>query len=99
MVYIPNESCTAAFKALSDETRLRIFLTLLDGEKCACQLHEGFDCTQPTISYHMRVLTESGLVESRRNGATTCYSVKPDMGDAVRTLLQLLTDRAEGGEG
>ena len=98
MVYISNECCTAAFKALSDETRLRIFLTLLEGEKCACQLHEGFDCTQPTISYHMRVLTESGLVESRRCGATPCYSVKPDMGEAVCTLLRLLPERAEGGK-
>ena len=97
MVYSPNEGGTAAFKALSDETRLRIFLTLMEGEKCACQLHEGFDCTQPTISYHMRVLTESGLVESRRSGATTCYSVKCDIGEAVCRLLQLLPERAEGG--
>lgn len=99
MVYIANETSTAAFKALSDETRLRIFLTLLEGEKCACQLLEGFDCTQPTISYHMRVLTESGLVESRRSGATTCYSVKSDVGEAVCTLLKLLPERNEGGKG
>lgn len=98
MVYSPNEYCAAAFKALSDETRLRIFLTLIEGEKCACQLHEGFECTQPTISYHMRVLTESGLVESRRCGATTCYSVKRDMGDAVCKLLRLLPERTEGGK-
>lgn len=91
-----NEVCQAAFKALSDETRLKIFLILLEGEKCACKLHEQFDCTQPTISYHMRVLTESGLVESRRSGATTCYSVRPEVGKAVTTLMALLPDRNEG---
>ena len=79
-----------AFKALSDPTRLRIFLILTRGEKCACRLHEDFACTQPTISYHMRVLTESGLVESRRDGATTCYRVLPEVAEAVLALLRVL---------
>jgi len=95
-VYIPTESCTAAFKALSDDTRLRIFQILMEDEKCACQLHEQFDCTQPTISYHMRVLTESGLVESRRCGATTCYRVRPELGQAVSALIDLLLAKPEG---
>ena len=95
-MYTSNEMCQAAFKALSDETRLKIFLILMEGEQCACKLHERFDCTQPTISYHMRVLTDSGLVESRRCGATTCYSVRAAVGEAVTTLMALLPNGREG---
>ena len=94
-MYSSYDAYAAAFKALSDETRLKIFLILQEGEKCACQLHEQFNCTQPTISYHMRVLTDSGLVESRRCGATTCYSVRPEIGQAVNALIGLLPDRSE----
>lgn len=94
-MYSSCDAYAAAFKALSDETRLKIFLILTEGEKCACQLHEQFNCTQPTISYHMRVLTDSGLVESRRSGATTCYRVRPEIGQAVSALIGLLPDRTE----
>ena len=97
-MFIEHEELARIYKVMGDPKRLQILNMLSEGEKCACQLHEGFDCTQPTISYHMRVLTESGLVESRRCGATTCYSVKPDMGEAVCTLLRLLPERAEGGK-
>jgi len=65
--YIP------AFKAVSDETRLRIVDMLSKGELCACRILESFQITQPTLSYHMRILTESGLVAGRREGAWTHY--------------------------
>lgn len=62
-------------KALADETRLKIFNMLADGELCACEILEEFTITQPTLSYHMKILTESGLVDSRRDGVWTKYSI------------------------
>lgn len=62
-------------KALSDETRLRIYHMLTGGELCACDILEQFNITQPTLSYHMKILSESGLVNSRRDGVWMRYSI------------------------
>jgi ArsR family transcriptional regulator len=62
-------------KALSDETRVKIFDLLSEGELCACKILEEFNITQPTLSYHMKILCESGLVISRRDGVWMKYSI------------------------
>lgn len=62
-------------KALSDETRLKIFRMLAHGELCACKILEEFKITQPTLSYHMKILCESNLVDSRRDGVWMRYSI------------------------
>ena len=62
------------FKAFADETRLKIVHLLSGGEMCACQLLDNFNITQPTLSYHMRILCDSGIVNGRRNGAWMYYS-------------------------
>ena len=62
-------------KALSDSNRLQIVQMLADGEKCACKLLEEFKITQPTLSHHMKVLCESGLVTSRKEGKWSHYSL------------------------
>lgn len=62
------------FKALADETRLKIIELLSNGEMCACELLENFKITQPTLSYHMKLLCDSGLVKGRREGAWMYYS-------------------------
>lgn len=62
------------FKAFADETRLEIIDLLSSGEMCACQLLENFNITQPTLSYHMKILCESGIVNGRRDGAWMYYS-------------------------
>ena len=74
------------FKALADETRLEIIDMLFNGELCACKILKNFDITQPTLSYHMKILTECGLVNSRRDGAWMRYSLKPDITETVRNL-------------
>ena len=51
-----------AFKAISDETRLRIIDMLSCGEMCACDILEGLSISQSTLSYHMKILADSGLV-------------------------------------
>lgn len=63
------------FKALSDSNRLQIINILSCGEKCACRLLEYFDFTQPTLSHHMKVLMECGLVNSRKEGTWNYYSL------------------------
>ena len=55
-------------KALSDNNRLQIVQMLSDSEKCGCKLLEAFDITQPTLSHHMKILCECGLVNSRKEG-------------------------------
>ena len=62
-------------KALSDETRIEIVDMLTGGELCACMILEKFSITQPTLSYHMKVLVSSGLVNARRDGAWMHYSL------------------------
>ena len=60
------------FKALCDPKRLAILEELRGGEKCACVLQEPMELTQSGLSYHMKVLCESGLVESRQDGQGVC---------------------------
>lgn len=75
------------FKALADETRLKIVDLLTSGETCACQLLENFDITQPTLSYHMKILCDSGIVKGRRNGTWMYYSNNDDIIGNVSELL------------
>lgn len=62
-------------KALSDSNRLKIVNMLSDGEKCGCKLLEAFQITQPTLSHHMKVLCDSGLVIARKDGKWSYYSL------------------------
>ncbi len=63
----------SVFKAIADETRLKIVEMLSCGEMCACDILEYFQITQPTLSYHMKILTDSGLVQSRKDGTSIKY--------------------------
>ena len=66
-------------KALSDENRVKILQMLTDGEKCGCKLLEAFEITQPTLSHHMKILCDSGLVDARKDGKWSHYSVNRDV--------------------
>ena len=74
-------------KALADETRLEIINMLSGGEMCACKILENFDITQPTLSYHMKILTDCGLVDGKRDGAWMRYTLKKDAFETVRCLF------------
>lgn len=74
-------------KALGDETRLKIFHMLSKGELCACNLLEEFNITQPTLSYHMKILCESGLVNGRKDGIWTKYSINMDSLELLKSLF------------
>ena len=63
------------FKAFCDENRLRILEMLQSGEKCACVMLEKLQITQPTLSHHMKILTDSRVVTGRKEGKWTHYSI------------------------
>lgn len=77
------------FKALSDSNRLQIIYILSLGEKCACRLLEYFKFTQPTLSHHMKVLMECGLVSARKEGTWNYYSLNEDN---TKELLMFLNE-------
>ncbi|HPG92786.1 MAG TPA: metalloregulator ArsR/SmtB family transcription factor [Clostridia bacterium] len=71
-----NEAdCALICKALGDETRINIFKLIKDGEMCACKILEKFNFSQPTLSYHMKILVDSGLVSNRKVGKWRHYLV------------------------
>ena len=80
------------FKALCDPKRLAILEQLRSGEKCACVLQEPMDLTQSGLSYHMKVLCDSGLVVRRQEGKWTHYRLSETGRDkAVKLLLAITT--------
>ena len=78
------------FKALSDENRIRILEMLRSGEKCACKLLEELNITQPTLSHHMKILCDCGLVNGRKEGKWMHYSIHSEGAGKVRRMLQHL---------
>mgnify|MGYP003303427346 CR=1 FL=1 len=79
------------FKALGDENRIQILKLLHNGEKCACKLLDALNISQPTLSHHMKILCDSGLVEGRREGKWTHYSISPQGAARAADYLNRLT--------
>ncbi|HMK61706.1 MAG TPA: metalloregulator ArsR/SmtB family transcription factor [Dissulfurispiraceae bacterium] len=73
------------FKALSDETRLRILKLLEHGELCVCYIFSALDMIQPKVSFHLSVLKEAGLIKDRKAGRWVHYSL--DDSDMLRRFL------------
>ena len=78
------------FKALADENRLKILKLLCGGEKCACVLLRDLRISQPTLSHHMRILCDSGIVAARKEGRWMHYSISPQGAETAVTLLRNL---------
>ena len=70
--------CVEFCKALADGTRQRILEMLLEGEKCVSDIVDAFTMTQPTISHHLNVLKQFGLVTSRKEGKQVFYAINRD---------------------
>jgi len=87
-----HKSNAKVFKAFSDENRLKILEMLRSGEKCACILLERMHITQPTLSHHMKILRDSGIVVSRKSGKWVHYSICCDVCSYAAELLRVLTD-------
>ena len=87
-----DERKTAAlFKALGDENRIRVLKQLTGGEKCACKLLDALSVTQPTLSHHMKILCDSGLVSGRKEGKWMYYSISESGAEEAIHLLRALT--------
>ncbi len=78
------------FRALGDETRLRLLRRLRAGEQCVCDLTEELDSLQSLLSFHLRTLKDAGLVTDRRDGRWVYYAINPDGLEALRRALDEL---------
>ena len=74
---LSDKQITVIFKALCDENRVKIFRLLQGGELCACHIIEQMELSQPTLSHHMKILCDSGLVVGRKEGKWMHYSISP----------------------
>lgn len=83
------------FKAFCDENRIRILQLLQSGEKCACMLLEEMNITQPTLSHHMKILCDSGIVTGRKEGKWTHYSISPKGVKYAEHCFMVLTNVTE----
>ena len=79
------------FRAFCDETRLSVLGLLQNGEKCACVLLEKVAVGQSTLSHHMKILVDSGIVNARKEGKWTYYSINSRNSKAAVSLLKQLT--------
>lgn len=85
----------SVFKALADENRLRVVEALAGrGETCACELLDELAVTQPTLSHHMKVLCECGLVTCRKEGRWCHYSI---VSEEAQDLASFFSAIAKGG--
>ena len=75
------------FKALSDETRLRVIDMLSCKEMSACDILSNFTLSQSTLSYHMKILIEAGVVDARREGLWTKYSINDDTFNRIMDFM------------
>lgn len=91
-------SFSRLFKALGDETRLRIVALLSHGELCVCHLEDALRLSQPKVSRHLAILRMTGVVEHRREGSWVYYGLAtqgdPDCEQQLRTLMQTFAKRS-----
>jgi ArsR family transcriptional regulator len=86
-----HEKHAAVFKAFCDEKRLAIITMLHKGERCACELQEYLPIGQSTLSHHMKILCDSGVVVGRREGKWIYYSISRQGSEYAVELLKQLT--------
>ncbi len=87
-----NQMMARVFKAMGDENRLTILTLLQAGERCACRLQEALNISQPTLSHHMRILLDAGLVSARKEGKWIYYSLSKTGTRQARELLCSVLD-------
>lgn len=88
---LDEKKIAVIFKAFCDENRIRILNLLTTGEKCACKLLEELNITQPTLSHHMKILCDSGVVVGRKEGKWTHYAISTKGVDIAKKYLDVIT--------
>ena len=94
----PYEERAQVYKAFCDERRLQILELLRSGEKCACILIDKLGMPQSSLSYHMRILCDSGIVTGREEGKWTYYQISPQGSERAIRLLQEITAVSRGND-
>ncbi len=89
---IDEKRMPVVFKALCDENRVWILKYLMGGEKCACKLLGDLNIAQSTLSHHMKILTDSGLVVGRKDGKWMHYAISTDGIDIAIGYLNVLKE-------
>ncbi|QSX08454.1 winged helix-turn-helix transcriptional regulator [Alkalibacter rhizosphaerae] len=84
-VFIENAKL---FKALGDPKRLKIIELLSKGEMCACKILEAFEMSQSTLSHHLKILSDCGLIKGRNEGKWIHYSLNKDNLEKIQQLLE-----------
>ena len=92
MLVSEYEKNAKVFKAFCDENRLMILELLQTGEKCACKLLEDLNIGQSTLSHHMKILCESGVVTARKDGKWIHYSISLEGSEYAKELLDKITE-------
>lgn len=93
-------SIAMMLKALADPVRLRLMSLVLShegGEACVCDLLPAFELSQPTISHHLKVLHDAGLLGREKRGVWVYYQARPEALRALSTLFQPASDLASTG--
>ena len=92
------DEAVSRYRALGDETRLRILQMLVGSEVCVCDLAGELEIAQPLLSHHLKALREAGLVQARRDGRWMHYSLDAEVvEDLGGTLSKLASDHRERG--
>ena len=86
-----NKQAALVFKAFCDENRLRVLNMLSKGELCACKILAEMNVSQPTLSHHMKILCDSGIVIGRKEGKWMHYSISEEGLKKAKDYLDGLT--------
>lgn len=89
---LDEKKTAVVFKAFCDENRICILKLLTTGEKCACKLLEALNITQPTLSHHMKILCDSGVVVGRKEGKWTHYSISQNGVEKAKKYLDVIAN-------
>jgi ArsR family transcriptional regulator len=86
------EQIASALRVIADPARLRLVSLLSSGEACVCDLTEPLGLSQPTVSHHLRILAEAGLVEREQRGKWAYYRMVPERLELLRSALAPVTE-------
>lgn len=87
---IDTSRAATLFHALSDQIRMDVVVLLMDGERCVCDLMSDLDLAQSRLSWHLKTLSDAGIITGRREGRWNYYSLNADVLAEARGILDAL---------